>query len=109
MITKIGTEVFGLRVITGYLHAVDPGQIMLRQLYPGKPATIGRIESIGSDTGQLKINKDRAPEWTDTDRHVLVSFFLGRYTERIIDRTINDPATTALASEPLGANDDRSA
>lgn len=101
-ITKIGTEVFGLRVVSGYLHTADPGQILLRQLYPGKPANIGRIESIGSGTGRLAINPDRATEWTDHDRTALAAFFLTRYTDRIINRPGSAPNS-------LEANDVRDA
>jgi hypothetical protein len=94
-ITKIGTEVFGLRVVSGYLHAADPGQILLRQLYPGKPANIGRIEMIGSTaspgTGRLTINADRAAEWSEHERIALAAFFLTRYTDRIIKRPTATP------------------
>ena len=86
-ITKIGTEVFGLRVISGYLHATDPDRIFLRQLYPGKPANIGHLATTLAaaepDAAQLTINANRAAEWTDRDRTALASFVLTRYTDRI--------------------------
>ncbi|WP_205324069.1 hypothetical protein [Glycomyces sp. YM15] len=85
-ITKIGTEVFGLRVISGYLHASEPGQILLRQLYPGEPADIGRIEMIGTGTGRLTVDSDRTAEWNDHERTALAAFFLTRYADRIISR-----------------------
>jgi hypothetical protein len=105
-ITKIGTEVFGLRVITGYLHAADPGQILLRQLYPDRPTNIGRIEAIGSGTGRLVINPDRETEWTDSDRALLAAFFLTRYTDRIVNQPCIDIRAESR-TDMSGGQDDR--
>ncbi|MCD0443559.1 hypothetical protein LO763_07945 [Glycomyces sp. A-F 0318] len=78
-ITKIGTEVVGVRAISGYLHAAEPGTIILRQLYPGRPANIGVIASA---TGQVTIHPSHHGEWTEHDRAALAAFFLPRYLER---------------------------
>ena len=76
-ITKIGTEVIGVRAISGYLHAAVPGSIILRQLYPGRPVDIGVI-----DTGQVTIHPAHRRDWTEHDCAALAAFFIPRYLER---------------------------
>jgi hypothetical protein len=83
--TKIGTEVFGVRVVSGAVHPDEPGSIVLRQLYPGQSADIGVIDSIENGTGQTTIYPGHRREWTDRDRLRLAEFFAARYTERFPD------------------------
>jgi hypothetical protein len=78
-ITKIGTEAIGVRAISGYLHAAAPGSIILRQLYPGRPANIGVIAGA---TGQVTIHPPHRREWNEHDRAALAAFFIPRYLER---------------------------
>lgn len=81
-ITKIGTEVVGVRAVSGYIRRAEPGAIVLRQLYPGKPVNIGVIDSIGTDAGEVTIYPAHHREWTDRDRAALAAFFIPRYRER---------------------------
>ena len=96
-VTKIGTEVFGVRVISGAVHHDEPGSIVLRQLYPGQPADIGVIDTIADGTGQSTIYPGHRREWTDRDRLRLAEFFAARYTDRFTGGSA-DPRTAAPAS-----------
>ncbi len=81
-ITKIGTEVVGVRAVSGFIRAAEPGAIVLRQLYPGKPANIGVIDTIGADSAEVTIYPDHRREWTENDKTALAAFFIPRYLER---------------------------
>jgi hypothetical protein len=98
-ITKIGTEVCGTRVISGYLRHDEPGTVVLRQLYPGAPADIGTLDSIEEGTGQLVIYPAHRREWTDRDRLRLAEFFADRYLERNRDRCTATGANPGLLHE----------
>jgi hypothetical protein len=82
--TKIGTEVFGVRVISGAVDRAEPGSIVLRQLYPGQPTDIGVIDSIAEGTGELTLYPAHRREWTDRDRAALAAFFAACYTDRYL-------------------------
>ncbi|MCD0444387.1 hypothetical protein LO763_12215 [Glycomyces sp. A-F 0318] len=81
-ITKIGTEVYGVRAVSGYIRSTAPDTVVLRQLYPGKPTDIGVIEAIASGTGEVTIHSAHCDAWTDHDRAALAAFFVPRYLER---------------------------
>ncbi|HEY1094771.1 MAG TPA: hypothetical protein VGE61_08710 [Glycomyces sp.] len=80
--TKIGTEVIGVRVISGSVNAAEPGTVVLDQLYPGTPTTIGAVDSIAEGTGQVTIYPSHRREWTTRDRLRLAEFFAARHAER---------------------------
>jgi hypothetical protein len=81
--TKIGTEVVGVRVVSGSVSDAEPGSVVLRQLYPGTPHDIGVIDSIEAGTGQVTIYPAHRREWTDRERLRLGEFFSVRYAERV--------------------------
>lgn len=80
--TKIGTEVIGVRVISGSVNEAEPGAVLLHQLYPGTPTTIGVVDSIADGTGQTTIYPTHRRQWTAVDRLRLAEFFAARYCER---------------------------
>lgn len=100
--TKIGTEVFGVRVVSGSIPHAEPDAVILRQLYPGTPTDIGVIDSIGDGTGQTTIYPSHRRDWTERDRIHLAEFFAARYAERCT-------GTFATAPTALEPTDDRAA
>lgn len=102
-LTKIGTEVFGVRVVSGSVRHDEPGSIVLRQLYPGVPADIGVIDTIADGTGQTTIYPGHRRDWTDRDRLRLAEFFAARYAERFADR----PACAVAAIDGADLHADR--
>jgi hypothetical protein len=82
-ITKLGTEVVGVRAVSGFIRHDQPDQLILRQLYPGKPANIGGIDLTGADQGRVTIHPDCQGEWSDHDRAALAAFFMPRFRERL--------------------------
>jgi len=83
-LTKIGTEVLGVRVVSGAVSEAEPGSVILRQLYPGAPCDIGVVDSIEEGTGQTTIFPAHRRDWSDRDRLHLAEFFAARHTERCI-------------------------
>jgi hypothetical protein len=109
--TKIGTEVFGVRVVSGSVRSDETGSIVLRQLYPGRPADIGVIDSIENGTGEVTVYPGHRREWTERDRSALAAFFVACYTDRYLDclsstASSASPSSTSLPSE---VTDDRAA
>ncbi|MFG3339139.1 hypothetical protein [Glycomyces sp. NPDC048151] len=94
--TKIGTEVIGVKVISGSVTEAEPGTVVLHQLYPGTPTTIGVVDSITDGTGQTTIYPAHRRDWTAVDRLRLAEFFATRYCERL--------ATNATAAAPTNAS-----
>jgi hypothetical protein len=92
-LTKIGTEVLGVRVVSGSVSEAEPGSVVLRQLYPGTPCDIGVVDSIEEGTGQTTIFPAHRRHWSDRDRLRLAEFFAARYIERF---------TAPLHMEPAG-------
>jgi hypothetical protein len=81
-ITKIGTEVVGVRAVSGFIHHEQPDTIVLRRLYPGEPANIGVVDAIGAGRGRVAIYPEHQGEWSHHDRAALAAFFIPRYLER---------------------------
>ncbi|MCD0444802.1 hypothetical protein LO763_14375 [Glycomyces sp. A-F 0318] len=96
--TKIGTEVFGVRVVSGSVDRPEPGSVTLRQLYPGAPTDIGVIDTIEGGTGAVTIYPSHRREWTDRDRARLAEFFVRRYLDRA-RRTTDDSTVPGVPHE----------